>query len=46
LKEVRPDLFKDKNRKQIAARSEQLYKAFTPSLIIPKLEKFMSENGF
>ncbi len=46
LKEVRPDLFQNKNRKQIAAESEQLYKELTPALILPRLENFMAENGF
>mgnify|MGYP005838836547 CR=1 FL=1 len=46
LKEVRPDLFQDKSRKEIAANSEQLYREFTPELIIPKLKEFMAENGF
>lgn len=46
LKEVRPDLFQDKNRKEIAAESEELYKEFTPKLILPRLKTFMAENGF
>ncbi len=46
LKEVCPDLYTDRTRKEIAAQSEQLYKAFTPTLIIPQLQKFMNENGF
>lgn len=46
LKEVRPDLFEKKSRKEIAASSEQLYHEFTPDLILPKLQKFMKENGF
>ncbi|NJW51642.1 glycosyltransferase family 9 protein [Salinimicrobium oceani] len=46
LKEVRPDLFENKSRKEIAARSEELYKELTPELIIPKLKSFLKENNF
>lgn len=46
LKEVRPDLFENKTRKEIASNSEQLYREFTPELILPRLQKFMTENGF
>lgn len=46
LKEVRPDLYKSKSRKEIAANSAELYKEFTPDLILPKLQEFMKENGF
>lgn len=46
LKEVRPDLFENKSRKEIAANSEELYREFKPDLIIPKLQNFMKSNGF
>ncbi|UZH54837.1 glycosyltransferase family 9 protein [Salinimicrobium tongyeongense] len=46
LKEVRPDLFEDQSRKEISAKSEELYREFTPALILPRLKTFMTENGF
>lgn len=46
LKEVRPDLFENKSRKEIAANSEELYRELTPELILPRLKEFMIQNGF
>ncbi len=46
LKDFRPELFKNKSRKEISNQSEQLYQKFTPEFILPQLQKFMIENGF
>lgn len=46
LKEVRPDLYYNKSRKEIDAKSKELYQEFLPELIIPKLKDFLSENGY
>lgn len=41
LKDFKPDLFKDKDTKQIKANWEQLYLEFKPDLIFNKLKQFI-----
>lgn len=44
LKDFKPELYGNKSPKEMKDRAQQLYKEFTPELIIPLLEKYIAEN--
>jgi ADP-heptose:LPS heptosyltransferase len=46
LKEVKPQLFISKNKKQLTLESKELYLELKPEYIINALQDFMQENSF
>lgn len=44
LKDYKPELYGEKSPKEMKGRAIELYKHFTPDLIIPKLEEYVRNN--
>ncbi|MDT0687092.1 glycosyltransferase family 9 protein [Autumnicola psychrophila] len=46
LKDVKPELFAGKSKKELYKQSSSLYHEFTPDYILPQINEFMKKNSF